>query len=231
MSSHKELFEQIAAYKYGQSRKSLIEVTKRIRDTYGDPAARKDLTEGLTVLLVSDATADCKRFVCEQLSIIGTAKQVPALAKVLTDERFSHMARLALERIPDASAAGALRSALSKAKGRILIGLINSVGERRDLQAVRALSVFVSDRDTVLAEAAVAALGKIGGREACKVLAGAPSRLSQAVADAYLKCAEGFIDKGQKRAAADIYRELSSRSLPIHVRQAALRGLKAAQER
>ena len=46
------------------------------------------------------------------------------------------MARYALETIPDPSVDDALRDALGKLKGRPLLGVIGSLGVRRDAKAV-----------------------------------------------------------------------------------------------
>jgi len=238
MNSLDEAMKQIATYKYGQSRKSLIEVAGYLRDSYEKPDRRRELRRRLTALLRSDATTDCKRFVCKQLSIIGTADEVPALAKLLTDENLSHMARFALERIPDAVADAALCNALGKAKGNILIGIINSVGERRNREFAKAvgdLIKLIAHPDESVAGAAAAALGKIGMPEAAEALAKAKPKASPKlrpiVVDAYLKCAEYLLAQGRKKRAASIYKELSSPAEAKHVRAAAMRGLKSARRK
>jgi len=229
MNSRDEALKQIATYTFGQSRKSLIAVEDLVRDTYGKPAERKQLRKRLTALLSSDATTDCKQFVCKQLSIVGTAEEVPALEKLLTDKNLSHMARFALERIPGPAADAALRRALPKAEGKILIGVINSVGERRDRKAVGDLSKLITHPNNAVAGAAAAALGKIGGREAVEALGKASPKLHSIVVDAYLKCAEGFLAEGKKDVAAGIYQKLRARTEADHVRAAALLGLEAVR--
>ena len=230
-----QALKQIATYQYGQSRKPLIVVAEEVRDSYSNSERRKFLRKALAALLSSDATIDCKRFVCEQLSIIGTGEEVPALAKLLTDEEMSHVARIALERIPDPAADAALRDALDKAKGKILIGVINSLGVRRDRGAVGALVKLMADGDERVAEAAAAALGKIGGLEAADALAKAKGKASPkvraTVVDSLLRCAERFLDEGKKDIAAKIYSGLCSRAEVDHVRASASRGLEKAQSR
>ena len=230
-----EALKQIAAYKYGQSRKSLIALADYVRDSYKNPARRKELRNRLTALLSSGATTDGKRFICKQLSIIGTAQEAPALAELLTDEKLSHMARFALERIPGPAADVGLRDALGKAKGKILIGVINSLGERRSRRAVGALTKLVTDRDESVAGVAVAALGKIGGRRAARALAKAKAeasaKLRPIVVDACLQCAERLMARGENEEAAGIYQELCASSEAEHVRGAAKRGLEAARRK
>ena len=67
---------------------------------------------------------------------IGTAESVPALAALLPDKDLSHMARYALERIPAPEAGAALRDALPKLSGALKVGVIGSLGVRRDAASV-----------------------------------------------------------------------------------------------
>ncbi len=85
--------------KFGQSREHLTRIANAVRDAKGVQRAR--LTRQLVAVLTSNATPDAKRFVCRQLSIVGTAKEVPALAPLLLDKELSDIARYALERTPD----------------------------------------------------------------------------------------------------------------------------------
>jgi HEAT repeat protein len=82
---------------------------------------------------------------------IGTKQAVPALAALLADPKLAHYARYGLEPIPDPSVDKALRDALGKIKGRPLVGVINSIGQRKDAE---------------VADAAAAALGRISGTPA-----------------------------------------------------------------
>jgi HEAT repeat protein len=226
-----QALKDMSGFKFGQSRKALIVIENMVRDSYGKPAEREKLRRGLAALLSSDATPDSKRFDCEQLSIIGTAEEVPALAKLLTDEAMFHAARIALERIPDAAAGEALRDALSKTKGKLLIGVINSLGERREQPSAEALLAFLNNSDAEVASAAAAALGKIGGRQAVRALvaarSGASAKLRPVIADALLSCAERLVKNGRKEAARRIYEGLASSEEAKEVQEAARRGLKA----
>ena len=84
-----------------------------------------------------------KDFACRTLTVIGTAASVPALAALLADAELSHMARYALERIPAPEAAAALRDALPKLSGKLKIGVIGSLGVRRDEASVPALAALL----------------------------------------------------------------------------------------
>jgi hypothetical protein len=113
--------------------------------------------------IVADGAADAyaKAKACQRLAVIGGAAAVPALARLLGDERLSHYARTALEQIPDRPAGDALIAALAVAKGRLLIGVINSIGVRRDTRAIRALTALRMGADPEAARAASAALARI----------------------------------------------------------------------
>ena len=76
-------------------------------------------------ILQSDAPKAQKAITCKRLAVYGTQDAVPALAPLLTDPELASWARIALEVIPDASADEALRAAMEKVEGRLLIGVIN----------------------------------------------------------------------------------------------------------
>ena len=92
----------------------------------------------LLAVLRSGATVEEKSAACRQLARIATKESVPTLAALLGDEKLSHMARYALEPIPDPSADEALRSALGNLHGGPRLGVIGSLGTRRDAKAVNA---------------------------------------------------------------------------------------------
>jgi len=227
-----QLLEKVKTYDFGQSRLSLTELSDKIRAAYGKPDELKDIEKGLCAVLDADATYAGKQYVCRELSIIGTAQSVPTLSKKLTDDKLSDMARYALERIPGQEVDSALLVALGKASGKAKVGIINSLGERQCLKAVSALSKLVGDSDKVIAEAAISALGKIGGDEAAGILAKAKDTASESlkmvVLDAYLKCADRYVAKGKKAGALAIYKDLYKQEYPQLIRTAAMRGMVSA---
>lgn len=216
-------------YDWGYSREHLTDIENNIRSKKGNAAELKVIEKELLGVLSSDAKQAAKQFVCRQLSIIGTEQSVPTLAKMLTDENNSDMARYALERIPDSAVDVALRKALPNAKGKPKIGIINSLGQRRDKQAVGAFGKLVSDSDEMIAMAAVAALGKIADEQAMEVLAGAKTKASgkllMRILDAYLLCSDQLVADGKKAQALVIYKELQQADMPKPIRSAALTGM------
>ncbi len=169
-------FQVIMGYKFGGTRAPLTIVSDIVKAAKNDPARRLAIERQLVVLLQSpDATYDCKDFVCRQLWVFGSRESIPALASMLADDKYSDMARYVLERNAALEAGKALRDALGKASGRVLIGIVNSLGVRRDTAAVPSLEKIVAGGDDESAAAVVLALSKIGGPKAVAIVTRANS--------------------------------------------------------
>jgi HEAT repeat protein len=193
------------------------------------PPATKEEENKLLAVLKSDAPQKDKVDACRQLGVIGTKDAVPVLAALLTDEKLSHNARYALEPIPDPSVDDALRDALGKVKERLLVGVIGSIGVRRDAKAIDTLAKLLKDADADVAQAAARALGKIGTAAAAKpiqdALQGVPAGNQVAFCEGLLRAAEALSAKGQRDAAAAIYSQLRGlKDAPHAVRTAVIRG-------
>jgi HEAT repeat protein len=113
-------------------------------------------------------------------------------------------------------------------KGRFLIGVINSIGNRRDAGAADELTKLLGDSDPQVCGAAAAALGRIGNSQTAatlkQTLASAPTAVAPAVADACLACAEELLGKGRRQEAADLYDSVRKAKLPKRFHVAATRG-------
>jgi HEAT repeat protein len=192
------------------------------------PPATKEQEAKLIAVLTSDASQKEKVDACRQLAVIGTKDAVAPLAALLGDEKLSHMARYALEPIPDPAVDEALRDALGKLKGRPLVGVIISLGVRRDAKAVPALGKMLRDSGADVAQAAARALGSIGDSAAAKALQAAlpnaPAANQLAFCEGLFRCAEALTAKGQRGEAIAIYDQLRSLKEPHQVRTGAVRG-------
>ncbi|MBI3877107.1 MAG: HEAT repeat domain-containing protein, partial [Verrucomicrobia bacterium] len=180
-------------------------------------------------MLKSDASRKEKADACRELAVIGTSKAVPVLAGLLADEELSHMARYALETIPGASVDQALRGELTRLKGRPLVGVIGSLGVRKDSKAVKPLSSLLRDTDPQVAQAAARALGKIGTSGSAgaieKALPTTALANRLAFCEGLFHCAEAFASKGKTRDAIALYVRLRGwTDVPNQVRAGALRG-------
>src|ERR1019366_6443310 len=150
-----------------------------------------------------------KAIPCKQLAIYGTKEAVPALAPLLSDPQLASWARIALEAIPAPAADDALRDAMGKLQGKLLVGVINSIAVRRDPKAVPELVKALKDADSEVASAAAVALGRIGGAEAAKALnrslASAPDAVRPAIAQGCILCAEKLLAQGKSADAVKLY--------------------------
>ena len=192
------------------------------------PPATKEQEAKLIAVLTSDAPQKEKVDACRQLAVIGTKDAVAPLAALLGDEKLSHMARYALEPIADPAVDEALHDALGKLKGRPLVGVIISIGVRRDAKAVPALGKMLRDSDADVAQAAARALGSIGDSAAAKTLqaalSNAPAVNQLAFCEGLFRCAEALAAKGQRDQAVAIYDQLRNLKEPHQARTGAVRG-------
>ena len=175
--------------------------------------------------LKSNAAIYDKTRACQQLALVGSARAVPVLAGLLGHERLGDYARIALEPIESPDVDEAFRKAIGTLKGRQLAGVVNSIGVRRDVKAVGALTRLVADPGRGAASQALAALGRIASDEALKpierVLATGPPELLAAAGDAALAAAERL--RGQKKTAAAValYAAIGKAPVARHIKAAA----------
>jgi HEAT repeat protein len=172
----------------------------------------------LIAILQSDAPKKDKAITCKKLAVFGSQQAVPALAALLPDKELTSWARIALEAIPGPAADKALREALGKVQGRVLIGVINSIGVRRDANAVDGLKSQLHNNNAQVAAAAALALGRIGNPPATRVLAqslaSAPGDVRSAVAEGCVLCAERLLADGKAKAAVRLYDKVRKADVP-----------------
>jgi HEAT repeat protein len=190
-------------------------------DVPGDSTA----TAQYLAVLQSNAGRKEKADACRELARVATPDAIAILADLLPNEELSHMARYALEPIPDPAVDDVLMGALARTQGRLLVGVIGSLGKRGNPKAVGSLREFLADADPDVVQAAARALGSIGGSVVADALLQALPRsrpVNQvAVCEGLLRCAE----KLNGKSAQTVYDTL--RALPFaphQVRTAALRG-------
>jgi HEAT repeat protein len=197
-----------------------------------DSSASKE--RALINILQSSAPPAEKAVPCKQLAIYGTKDAVPALAALLADAELASWARIALEAIPDPAADAALRNALDKLQGKLLIGVINSIGVRRDPKAVSDLAKKLKDQDPNVVSAAAVALGRIGGATAAKALtqclSAAPEAARSDVAQGCVLCAESFLAQGKATEARKLYDTVRTASVPRQRQLEAIRGAILARQ-
>jgi HEAT repeat protein len=225
-------FETLKTYDWGADRNTLNPIDQAVVASQGDAAARQELEQRLLDLLAGGVSRSAQDFILRTLKTMGTARSVPPLAALLPNADLSHMARYALERIPADEAAAALRDALPKVQGELKVGVIGSLGVRRDAASAKALAGLLGNADRSVAKTAAHALGLIGSSEAGKALAAAvpkaTAEMKQPITDACLTAAEQLLADGNKAEAVLLYKLFTGQDQPKHVRLAATKGMLAA---
>lgn len=199
-----------------------------------EPSAKEQEAKFIAILK-SDAPQKEKSDACRELARVATKDAVPVLAALLADEKLSHMARYGLETIPDPAVDEALRDALGKLKGRPLVGVIGSLGVRRDAKAIDALAKLLQDSNPDVVQTTARSLGRIGTSAAAKALGDVLANVSVpnqlAVCEGLLRCAETLAAKGGKDEALAIYDRLRGVQGPHQVRTGGLRGAVLLREK
>jgi len=221
-------FDALKTYDWGMDPNIVKPIDDAIVATHTDAAARKDLETRLIAVLKTEVPRVAKDVICRALKTIGTAAAVPALADLLGDEKLSHMARYALERIPGPEASKALSAALPKVAPKLKVGIISSLGVRGEATSLVPLAALLADSDAAVASAAATALGDLGSLDAAKALVTSkPAAGSKAaVGAASLQCAQRLVKAGNKPAAKITYEKLLASTPSKPVKEAAALGLK-----
>ena len=225
------VFEQIKSHESGKSRRAFSVIDDRLKLL--SPEQREELEVRLgQILETPDATVDSKKELCRLLSRWGTARSVPALAALLADKRLSYMARRALHGKPYPGTDRALRQALTRVSDDLKPGIIATIAERRDHDAVPLLSKLAASPHRSVAQAAIRGLGEIGVPQAAAALASAQvaDELTATRARSRLRCADRLLVDGDAATAASIFQELFDRNGHTPIRVAALDGLVRAQK-
>jgi len=224
-----QAFIALAAYNTGSGRAALLPIDQAV--AVGLP---RNLEIRLLAVLEKSPSDPACDYIYSKLALLGTSKSLPVLATAAASEvPAATVARTALENslAPAATAALTLRLSRSSPAGRV--ALLDSLGARRDPEAVPAIDKFLAaaERSPAELEAAIAALGRIASPKAAKVLkqfhSRAPQALRASVADSFLVCADGLLGRGERDQARELYALVSESSQPGYVCEAASRGLKA----
>jgi type 1 glutamine amidotransferase/HEAT repeat protein len=215
-----QAFDALKTWQDGQSHVPLNVLEQYVGRISADAAARAKAAERLAAILADPkATPAARKVVCHLLPMVASDAQVPMLAKMLDDPKAADLARGVLETIPGEASLDALRAALARQKGDALVGVINSLGARRDAAAVPAIARFVGDADAKVAAAAMRALGRIGTVDAAEVIMAVrpPAGLVAAAQDASLRCAGALAASGVADRAAAICESLMQQTGSPHV--------------
>ncbi len=165
-SKSPEPWTEIAKMEWGGDRTmaSTIQALIMDADVSQYPGLEKKL---LAVLDDKNCTDVARDFVCRMLRLIGTPACVPALAKLLENEKSADVARYALQTIPGFEVDAALRAALTILKGKTKAGLIGTISARGDRDAQAAIKAIAADSSEPadVRDAAALAVATAGGAQ------------------------------------------------------------------
>lgn len=223
------VFARISKYEFDKSRSWLNDFRMIMEQAYKVEETRSQVEDKMVEILKSDATWAGKQFICKHIGTIGTSKSVPVLSKMLKQDKTGIIALRALEPIPDPFAGKALRNALDETEGDVRIGIINALGERREEKATEQLTRILKEENHPFMEPTLAALGKIGTKNACKSLKNAflsyKGNQKWEAAEAYLNCIDLIYQKKELPYARKAYKQVYQAQPPLAIRRAAILGL------
>jgi len=223
-----ELIAKVASYQVTDDRNFInaLRKTIRIADNEGRAAIEAAL---LDVLKDDEAALAARQLAADLLREVAGKPSLPVLAELLLNEKLSHTARSVLESIAGDEAISAMEMALPHAKGRIKIGIIDSLGRRGGAKAVPTLAALLPTQDLSVFQATVASLGGIddprilGILQKLDVAGERRAALDQALLDA----AMGRLAAGQPELAAEVFRSLLAKGT-ASVHAGAQHGLRRA---
>ena len=198
----------------------------------GLPIWKMEPAKLLAMVKDPKSTVFQKAIACKKLAFVGGKEVVQPVAALLSHPQLSCYARFCLEPNPDPTVDDALRAALPKLKGRLRVGVITTIGVRKDAKALDALIKLINDSDPEVAGAAASSVGMIGGLTAAKALQAALGSTKPpvfpVVARACLLCAESLMASNNRARGLELYTQLSATTMPGPVRLTALRNLNMA---
>ena len=195
-------------------------------ESLNDPQLRDSLEEKILSSLGTANSRRGKDFLCRMLRIMGTKKSIPLMKELLSDQESGHMARYVLASMQYKEAGAALHQSLNMAQDKLRQGIIDSLG---DIRYKKAIPDLIELLDTAsVANNATRALGLIGGDSTMNHLL---PRLSKTTGKSYrctvqalLRCAEIYLEKGNKEKALSIYDRFTKSGTDSYVILAGLRG-------
>jgi len=222
-----EAWKALPGYQYGQEMAPLLAIDGEVIRSMASAETRSQCAARLAALLEkSDTTLAAKQYICLQLRQVGGPAEVPVLEGLLDDSKIAESARLALASIGGRQAISALRGALGRLQGDLLVGAIHSLATRKDADAVPRLKELAGGAEPKVAAAALDALADIATQEAAAYLIERAGQvedpLPQELAATLLRCANSLAAVGQTETAMKLFARLSQAGQPAGPRRAAL---------
>ena len=199
-----------------------------------DEARRTLVSTALLEGLQQPLDPEIQAFLVAQIQLVGRDEAVAPLAARLADARLGEPATRALLQIGTPAAIAALRQALPKAEGPLVLHLVSALGNARDMESAPAILALAASQDVRVHEIALTALADIGAAAAkdviLKAAAAAPGPERRLGFHAASMLARRLHAAGQTAAALALQKELAAlpgAALPALALLVDLRGAEA----
>ncbi len=186
----------------------------------GATAMGADDAATLLKVIQSIETSDVDRAnAFEKIGDIAGEDAVEPLAGFLGDKKWSHYARFALQKMEGQNVTEALLKSLDGLQGDLKLGVLGTIGRRRDAMAVEPLAKLLADADAEVADSAAVALGWIGTTEAAAALTEAfaaekDSHRRASLGAALLSAGQRLAKTGNTQAAIGVFDFLRNAEIP-----------------
>lgn len=169
-----------------------------------------------------------KMLACKKLGRIGSEAAIPELVKMLASEKLNFIARYALEPMPSKKVDEVLRKAAAELSGACLVGVIDTIGVRKDVAAVSLLKDLLAKKpEPQVKKAIYAALGAIANTDCAAILLlelkgdkDANEIVNRGLGDAILDAAQKFEAEGKIDTAKDLFNAVVVDRFPVFIQKA-----------
>lgn len=215
--------------------RTLVAVAGLVFCLLSKPAVGAEDAAQLLKTIQSPATTDVDRAnAFEKIGDLAGDDAVDALAGFLSDKKWSHYARFAMQKMPGQKVTEALVKSLESLPVELKIGVIVTIGRRHDPAAIAALAKCLAESEASVADASANALGAIGTSESTAVLREAFVATTDPVRRASLGAAlllagQRLVKAGQAAEAVAVFDLLRGAELPAPCRVAATQNAILAQ--
>ena len=171
-------------------------------------------------LIQSNETSDVDRAnAFEKIGDIAGEDAVEPLAGFLSDKKWSHYARFALQKMEGENVTDAFLKSLDALEGDLKLGVIDSIGRRGDAIAVSHLAKLLHNSNSKVAAATAVALGGIGTTDAAMALSEAlssekDSSRREPLASSLLIVGQRLAKTGNTQAAIGLFDLLRDAEVP-----------------
>ena len=222
-------FRALHAYAAGGDPAILEFITAYVDQATGRYKIRVDAEKRLLAILTSRSSSSAaKQFAADQLYRLCDEDTVLRFKELLLRSDTSHLARRGLELIDHPTAVQALIDTVNRAKGSVLTGIIESLGNKADPAGVDTLRRTAKAGSREICIVALEALGKIPGAECMYALQWCRRNLTRAMRpyalEAYLNCGRLSLEQGDYVTALDVFDSLMIAVETVEVQAAGLRG-------